>query len=196
MEGTMAVMNTAEAWPPTGRPFTVDDLDRMPEDGHRYELIDGVLIVSPAPATMHQLVMFRLARELDDASPDGLYVVPGPGMMVNIDTELIPDIVVVQQEDLRGRMLTGPPALAVEVQSPSTRLFDLNTKKEFYEKFGVPAYWIVVPDAGRPQLVAFELSGSRYEKTADVTGEEVFRARRPFPVEVVPARLVAGLPAD
>ncbi len=126
----MAVMNTAEAWPPTGRPFTVDDLDRMPEDGHRYELIDGVLIVSPAPATMHQLVMFRLARELDDASPDGLYVVPGPGMMVNIDTELIPDIVVVQQEDLRGRMLTGPPALAVEVQSPSTRLFDLNTKKE------------------------------------------------------------------
>jgi len=83
----------------------------------------------------------------------------------------------------------------VEVQLPSTGLFDLNLKKAVYEKFGVPSYWIVVPDPAGPQLVAFELSGSRYEKIADITGDEVFRACAPFPVEVVPARLVAGLPA-
>jgi hypothetical protein len=45
----MNAVNIAEAWPEPGEPFTVEDLDRMPEDGHRYELIDGMLIVSPAP---------------------------------------------------------------------------------------------------------------------------------------------------
>ena len=82
----------------------------------------------------------------------------------------------------------------MEVQSPSTRLFDLNQKKSVYEKFGVPSYWIVVPDPARPQLIAFELRGSRYVEVAHVTAGEVFAACEPFPVEVAPARLVADLP--
>jgi hypothetical protein len=48
----MAVMSIAEAWPAAGRPFTAADLDRMPVDGHRYELLDGALIVSPSRATL------------------------------------------------------------------------------------------------------------------------------------------------
>ncbi|HUK69828.1 MAG TPA: Uma2 family endonuclease [Streptosporangiaceae bacterium] len=189
----MAVVSIAE-WPAAGRPFTVDELDRMPDDGRRYELIDGVLTVSPAPIIAHQVAVMELSFLLKQACPERLYVLPGPAMMVNIQTELIPDIVVVLKQDLAGRKLTGPPALAVEVQSPSTRLFDLNQKKSVYEKFGVPSYWIVVPDPARPQLMAFELRGSRYVEVAHVTAGEVFAACEPFPVEVVPARLVAGLP--
>ena len=56
----MSVVSIAEAWPAIGRPFTVDDLDRMPDDGRRYELVDGVLIVSPAPANPHQFVVGEL----------------------------------------------------------------------------------------------------------------------------------------
>jgi Uma2 family endonuclease len=190
----MAVVTIAEAWPAAGRPFTVDELDRMPDDGRRYELIDGVLIVSPAPIIAHQFVLMQLSLLLAQACPDGLYVLPGPGMMVNVQTELIPDIVVVRKQDLAGRKLTGPPALAVEVQSPGTRLFDLNQKKSVYEKFGVPSCWIVVPEPARPQLIAFELRGSRYVEAAHVTAGEVFAACEPFPVKVVPAGLVAGLP--
>ena len=55
------------------------------------------------------------------------------------------------------------------------------------------SYWIVVPDAGRPELAAFELAGGRYEQAGQAAGDEVFRAARPFPLEVIPARLVAGL---
>ena len=58
----MTVVTNARAWPAAGRPFTVGDLDRMPDDGRRYELLDGALIVSPRPATIHQMVAFRLAR--------------------------------------------------------------------------------------------------------------------------------------
>ena len=58
----MSVVTIAEAWPAAGRPFTVADLDRIPDDGRRYELLDGALIVSPRPTTVHQpeLTVFEL----------------------------------------------------------------------------------------------------------------------------------------
>jgi len=68
----MSVMTVPEAWPAAGRPFTVAELDRMPDDGRRYELLDGVLVVSPRPTTVRQFVMMRLANLLDDACPEDL----------------------------------------------------------------------------------------------------------------------------
>jgi hypothetical protein len=56
----MIAVTIGEAWPGFGRPFTVAELDRMPSDGHRYELVDGVLVVSPRPTTVHQAVAGRL----------------------------------------------------------------------------------------------------------------------------------------
>ena len=50
----MSVVTIAEAWPAAGRPFTVAELDRMPDDGRRYELLNGALVVSPRPTTIHQ----------------------------------------------------------------------------------------------------------------------------------------------
>jgi Uma2 family endonuclease len=69
----------------------------------------------------------------------------------------------------------------------------MNTKKAVYERFSIESYWIVVPDADQPEVIAFELRKRRYEQVAHVTGTKPFRQQRPFPVEVVPARLVAGL---
>ncbi len=70
---------------------------------------------------------------------------------------------------------------------------DLTRKKAAYAAFGVTSYWIAAPDTRRPELSAFELTGGRYEQARRVTGDEVFRAARPFPVDVVPSGLVAGL---
>jgi Uma2 family endonuclease len=109
-------------------------------------------------------------------------------------TELIPDVVVVKLADLAGPHLITPPMLAVEVRSPGTALFDLNTKKAAYERFGVRSYWIVVPDPDQPELTAFELRDGRYEVVAQVAGDTVFGTELPFAVEVVPSRLVASLP--
>lgn len=189
----MSVVSIAEAWPSPGKPFTVAELDRMPDDGHRYELLDGVLVVSPRPTPAHQVVAFTLASILDRAAPPEWQVVPEPAVMVSRDTEFAPDIVVVARDQLSGTKITRPPVLAVEVRSPSTALIDLNLKKAAYERFGVPSYWVVIPDQGQLELIAFELRGGRYEEAGRVTGDEPFAARRPFGVEVVPARLVAGL---
>ena len=81
----------------------------------------------------------------------------------------------------------------MRLRSPSTALIDLNRKKEAYQKFGVPSYWIVNPDRDNPELIVFELSESGYEEIAHITGDASFPARKPFDVEIVPARLVAGL---
>jgi len=189
----LGVMATAEAWPAAGQLFTVDDLDRMPDDGRRYELVDGVLIVSPAPGIPHQEVLGELLVQLRQACPRGLAAVPGPGVRMSVDTELIPDLVVIRQDQLAETRVTRSPLLAVEIQSPSTALFDLNTKKAVYERFSVESYWIVVPHVDRPELIAFELRDGRYQEVAHVTGGKPFRAQQPFPVEIVPARLVAGL---
>jgi Uma2 family endonuclease len=189
----MVAMTTTEPWPAAGQLFTVDDLDRMPDDGRRYELVDGVLIVSPAPQVPHQLVLAELIVVLHGACPPGLFVVPGPGVRMSADTELIPDLVVIRRDQLSAPRVIRPPLLAVEIQSPSTALFDLNTKKAVYERFSIESYWVVVPDVGQPELMAFELREGRYEQVAHVTGGKPFRAARPFAVEVILARLVAGL---
>lgn len=130
----MGVMTIAEAWPGTGRLFTVDDLERMPDDGRRYELVDGVLMVSPVPGLPHQVVLRELTVLLHAACPGDMGVVPGPGVRMSDDTELIPDLAVTRRNRLTDRRVTRAPLLAVEIQSPSTALFDLNTKKAVYER--------------------------------------------------------------
>jgi Uma2 family endonuclease len=192
----MGGVTIAEAWPTISRPFTVHDLDRMPDDGRRYELVDGVLIVSPAPGTPHQLVVGEVAYVLRQLCPRGLRVLPGPGVRMSMETELIPDIVVSRFEHIGGARITDPPLLAVEVRSPSTALVDLNIKKAVYERFGIESYWIVVPDAEKPEVIVFELHDGQYEQVAQVAGDEPFAAARPFPVDLTPSRLVAGLLPD
>ena len=191
----MVAMTIADAWPSTGRAFTTNDLDRMPDDGHRYELLDGVLIVSPRPSWAHQHVAGELLFLLKQRCPRELRVVPEPAVALNAQTEFDPDIVVIERArlDKTKAKLPVPPLLAVELRSPSTATIDLGKKKLAYARFGVPSYWIVVPDAEQPELVVFELEAGRYAQAGHVTGDEPFRAARPFDVEITPSRLVVGL---
>jgi Uma2 family endonuclease len=190
----MSVVTLPEAWPARGRPFTVANLARMPDDGRRYELMDGLLIVSPRPSTVHQLAAFRLAVLLSNSCPEGLCVLPEPAVTLSNLTEFDPDVVVVRQHEIGGLKFTTPPLLIVEVRSPSTAIIDLNRKKAAYERFGVESYWVVVPDLDKPELVVFELRDGCYREAAHVTGEGRFAAGRPFRVDVVPSVLVAGVP--
>jgi Uma2 family endonuclease len=192
----MSAVSIADAWPKRGEPFTVDELERMPEDGRRYELIDGMLIVSPAPNMPHQRVAFVLGMLLEAACPDDLAVFGTPiNVRFSLRSALEPDVCVVRVADAEGGpvWLTGTPLLVAEVLSPDSVLRDLNLKKAAYERFGIPSYWVVDPDLDRPSLRAFELDGDCYAQVADVTGSETFCARKPFSVEIVPERLVAKL---
>ena len=183
---------------PFGRPLTVDDLERMPEDGHRYELIDGVLVVSPSPVWAHQAAQGALNRLLHAACPSDLRVVGAPfDWRASQSTLLIPDILVTRLDALRqiagGKYLAEPPLLAVEVLSPSTRRFDRLSKLSVYQDAGVASYWLVDPDPDRPTVTVLELVEGRLAEVAVVSGAETWTAERPFPVTVCPEDLLADL---
>lgn len=177
-----------------GRPFTVADLETMPDDGRRYELIDGTLLVSPAPAWRHQEMAFSLGVALRGTCPRELRVLIAPFAVQTSDSdEVQPDVIVARYVDLTDKNLPVAPLLAVEALSPSTRLFDLNLKRAHYERIGVPSYWVLDPNEPGV-LKVFELgSDGRYVDIATVTGDEKFAATAPFPITVVPARLLDGL---
>ena len=176
-----------------GRPFTVDDLEAMPDDGNRYELIDGMLIVSPAPGTRHQKIAYRLHAVLDNACPEEFEVLGAPyAVRLSETLELQPDVLVGRAEDFTEKLLPVAPVLAVEVLSPSSVINDLNNKKATYQRLCVQSYWVIDPE--EPTLTAFELDDeSIYRKVAEVRGAEVFETQRPFPVRNVPVELLGRL---
>lgn len=173
---------------PRSVPLTYTDLQSMPDDGHRYELIDGVLIVTPAPRHPHQRVGFNLARAMADAVPAVLEVLMAPfDYVVNDLTVLQPDIVVARRTDLTDRNLPSPPVLAVEVLSPSTRKIDAGTKRLALEAAGVANYWLVDPD--EPSILALESVDGAYRQAAYVVGDKVFEIATPFALSVKPSDL-------
>jgi Uma2 family endonuclease len=174
---------------PWGAALTEDDLAALPADGHRYELLDGSLLVTPAPGERHQACVTGLVALLHGARPPGYRVYAAPfDVRLSHRTVLQPDVLVARAADVTPAGLEGPPVLAVEVLSPSTRNLDLGTKRLAYEAAGVPAYWVV--DPGVPGLTVLELHAGRLLERASVRGDEPFRAAVPFAVTVVAAHLL------
>lgn len=190
----MVAMTDARTALPDNRPLTVEDLDLLPEDGNKYELDDGVLVVSPSQANMHQLVLHRLSVTLAGACPAAFLILPEPGIEMSRTQYRVPDLAVLRTDDFDadGKSVTTSPVLAIEIASPSTALYDRNRKKDVYARFGIESYWIVKPDLDKPSMTVFELRRGEYRVVAEVSGGDTFRAAKPFACEIVPASLVAG----
>lgn len=185
----MSVVTTV----PKSRLFTRADLETMPDDGHRYELLDGILIVSPSPSWLHQTAVLRLASLLDGARSSDLRVLIAPlDVVLADDTVLQPDVLVARRTDLGRRDLPAAPILAVEVLSPSTRRFDQLLKHSRYAAAGVASYWIIDPVS--PSLTAYALTDTlTYQEITMVCGDETYDATSPFVVSITPADLVADV---
>lgn len=182
--GTM--LTTRVGLPPP--PWTVEDLADFPDDGLRYELLDGALLVSSSPTLPHQDAALTLYALLRSVRPPHLKVLGAPLDVRLSATRLVqPDVLVVRRADAQGRTLTGIPVLAVEVLSPGTRLRDQSLKRAAFQEAGVTSYWLLDPD--EPTLTALELRGGVYVEVAHVRDDEPFEATLPFPVRVVPSEL-------
>jgi tetratricopeptide (TPR) repeat protein len=118
----------------------------------------------------------RLAVILSAACPAELVVLAGVGVNISKFQHRVPDVAVVHADSFETFFQETPPELVVEVVSPRTRLYDRNRKKDVYQGFGIPAYWIVEPDRERPKLTIFELRSGAYGETAHVTGDEEYHA--------------------
>lgn len=175
---------------PRGRALTRDDLDKMPDDGHRYELIDGVLVVSPAPIFRHQIAVGNMHLLLRAAVTEDLIVLMAPfDVALSDDTVMQPDLLVGRRGDFTRRDLPVAPVLAVEVLSPSTRAFDLLIKKDRLQRAGCEHYWVVDPEL--PAVITWRLADGVYVESGTAAGPQVLHLSEPFPVEIDPAALIA-----
>ena len=174
--------------------------EQLPEDGNRYEVIDGVLYMSTAPRFFHQWiakqVLFELHRQIDAAGLGTTIMAPIGVFMPGCDP-VQPDVVVMLASGaatLRDGRIEGPPALLVEVQSPSSVGYDDRTKRQAYARAGVPEYWIARPPS-RDVLVCSHPDatlGDYAQTRLFEQGEELVGATLPirFPVDT----LFAGAP--
>ncbi|PKQ09955.1 MAG: hypothetical protein CVT69_02230 [Actinobacteria bacterium HGW-Actinobacteria-9] len=131
--------------------YTAADLLALPDDGNKYEVVHGELLVSPGPRPLHQLVLGRLDRLIGtylDGHPVGVCF-PGGDISWFEDTLVIPDLLVAEMTEACtlswNRMRTL--LLVVEILSPSSTRPDRFTKRRLYQEVGVPLYWLVDADA-------------------------------------------------
>jgi len=169
--------------------FTRADLDALPEDGRRHELLDGAILVTPSPGFAHQLVLVALIDPLRASLPAGWVLLVGPfDVVLSERTVLVPDLLVAPRSQFTARDLPGPPLIVVEIRSASTGLIDRTTKRHLYEQAGVPWYWLVDPSG--PSVTILELVAGHYRESAHLVGDAEYAVPEPYPISLNPAALL------
>ena len=151
--------------------WTLEELDSLPDDGNKYELIHGELFVTPPPTFQHETILARLTRILDPyvaANNLGFVYHPRAVIRVGDDSEVEPDLMVRQPpaDETVGWTNAPLPILVVEVASDSTRRRDRVEKRNIYAEVGIPEYWMVDGDDRTVRIIR---SGQ-----SDVTSGDTF----------------------
>ncbi|SNS04470.1 Uma2 family endonuclease [Actinoplanes regularis] len=165
---------------PAGR-WTEPDLHLFPQDGHRYEIVDGSLHVTPPAERTHDSLVDKVVHSLRSAAPPGWWVCARLG--IEIDTSnLVPDVTVLRPRS-SGAIWVDPAdvALAVEVESPATLRYDRLLKPAVYASAGIPAYWLVEPGVA---VTVYTLDGSAYRQVQRIESAEQVRLDAPYPIKV------------
>lgn len=173
-------------------------------DGLRYQVIDGIPVLTPAPSRRHQQVLRRLVFALErhlEAHPQGeLMFAPFDVVLEPARPAVVlqPDLFFVSLERLdilTPANVQGAPDLVVEVLSPSTAMIDLNRKKSLYASNGVLEYWVVWPDEARVHLFRL-VAGDSYGEPGEFCADAVLSSQVLPGLELAIAPLFAGLNAS
>lgn len=170
-------------WPAQGQ-WTWNDYLRLPDDGQRYEILEGVLYVSPAPSFDHQFTAFKLARLLADfveAHALGLVVVaPFDVRLPGVADPVEPDLLFFRtgnQPQTGDQYFAGVPDLIAEVLSPGTSRLDQHVKFGVYEKAGIPEYWLVDPKSRSISVYHLDTQRREYDEFGRFGSDETVRSR-------------------
>jgi Uma2 family endonuclease len=167
-------------------PWTEQDYLALPESPSRIELLDGTLLVSPAPALPHQRMARRVSFALEAAAPAELEVLEAINVRVGAGRILIPDIVVLREAGLDKTVCDAADVLMiVEVASPSRSGIDRITKPAAYGKAGIPHYLLVESNDGAVSATAYALTPAGvYAETARSGARGVLHLHQPFRLSI------------
>ncbi|NES16040.1 MULTISPECIES: Uma2 family endonuclease [Micromonospora] len=176
-------------WRPPGRRWREQDLLDLPENGSRYELIDGSLHVTPPAGPDHHELADDIRMSLRLAAPAGWRVIRETGVRIP-DGNLIPDITVLKPDAPRGQLWTDPAdvALVVEVESPNSRRHDRFTKPALYAEAGIPHYWRVERGDFGPVVYRYQLAkGVHYDPLGTIGPDDPVQLDEPWPMRLDPS---------
>jgi Uma2 family endonuclease len=132
--------------------LTYEDYRLIPDDGKRHELIDGEHVMSPSPNTKHQRISLKLSYELhrflQEHRLGEIFVAPCDVVLSDVDV-VQPDLIFVaaaQAAIVTEANIHGVPTLVVEILSEGNRKLDETIKRQRYEQYGIPEYWIIDPE--------------------------------------------------
>src|SRR5262249_53500819 len=155
--------------PPDG--WTIDDLDRLSEGGHRRELIDGVVPIGPHPGPLHQTVVGLLCARINGICPPEYEVTQGVEVRLTDRRCFIPDVEVVLANSAPRRASWFVPrevVIAVEIVAPTSLVMDRITKPALYAAAGIPYYWRVETDGGiEVSTYRLDLVDEAYRQTGE-----------------------------
>lgn len=175
---------------PTRYTWTYDEYARLPDDGNRYEVIDGEVLVTPSPSPMHQHILATLIialRTFVERHPLGV-VLPDVDLLFVEGTFLRPDLLFVPNEGRGGitsRGVESTPGLVVEILSPSSGSIDRVKKPRRYADFGVPEYWVVDPEERAVWVWRFAAGATDAERVAGMLAWAPAGAGEPFSLDTV-----------
>jgi Uma2 family endonuclease len=171
--------------------WTTDDLDSLPDDGVRRELLDGVLHVSPSPTDIHQIIAMRLGVALEDTCPDYMQVTQAVEVRISPRRSFIPDVLVATDDAARrGAGFYGPHevVLAIEIVSPTSQSMDRVMKPALYAKAGIPYYWRIETD-GKITVHTYKIDPADEVYLPSGTFGDVISAEEPWNILVPISRL-------
>jgi Uma2 family endonuclease len=176
--------------------WTYEDLFDLPDDGKRYEIIEGELYEMPAPSFAHARVIANLITMLVPllAKLGGQWLTAPLDVFFQGANPVQPDIVVVLPGGVARfvkRGVEGPPDLLIEAVSPSNRPHDVLTKRALYARGGVREYWIVDPDNRTLEILA--LDKDTFHEGIVVSGDDVPVSPLLGPLPIPAKDIFAGL---
>lgn len=158
-------------------PKTIMEVFQALPEGTLAEVIDNSLYMSPAPIGKHQRISMILSSKLFQYAEEkqlGLvFTAPYDVYLDRYANAVQPDIFFIASENLKiydeEGYVKGVPDLIIEILSPSSKTYDINLKKDLYEKFGVAEYWVINPDT--KQSKGYSFNGKSYELIGEETGK-------------------------
>jgi Uma2 family endonuclease len=172
-------------------PWTEHDLHTLPEDGQRYELLEGHLVVSPSPGSLHQWVAGKIYRILSDAASPHLGAVEAVGVRIPGDSFMVPDVLVAHKVPILANASVLEPdsvQLVVEVVSPGSVIMDKVTKPLVYAQAGIRNFWRV--DLAGPSVSVYGLMDRSYQEMRSAQKGDLLTLNEPFSIRLDPADLI------
>src|SRR5690625_1359647 len=169
---------------------TYDDYRNLPDDGKRYEIIRGELLMTPAPSINHQRILEKLFISINNYVEEnnlGEVLVAPVDIILSMTDVVQPDLIFVskeREEIITKKNIVEAPDLVVEIISEHTEVIDRNRKKALYERYHVREYWIVHPDEKQVEQYVLEEGAFKYQASAGASGKLACKAISGFKLQL------------